>query len=142
MDEKKELERLETVNKIHRERVEDEISDVDADIAYSMLNLDKVHSTISKLTTARIFLFNQDQALNELENAKDLESKTAAYNKFMDLFITEQPKCNIDSLKSLVGYNIVKRWIENLFTWPEESNDKDLETVLSIIDKYYKMYIQ
>ena len=142
MDEKKELERLETVNKIHRERVEDEISDVDADIACSMLDLDKVHSTINKLTTARIFLYNQDQALNELENAKDLESKTAAYNKFMDLFITEQPKCNIDSLKSLVGYNIVKHWIENLFTWPEEENDKDLKTVLSIIDKYYKMYIQ
>ena len=135
MEEEKELERLEKVATIHRERIEDEISDVDADIACAMLDLDKIHSTINKLTTARVFLFNQDNAIAELEKAKDLETKTEAYNKFMDLFITEQPKCNIDSLQSLVGYKIVKHWIENIFDWPEEENDQDLKTVLSLIDK-------
>jgi len=141
MEEEKEKERLEKVATIHRERIDQEIANTDREIALNMLSLDKVHQTINKLTTARIFLFNQDNAVAELEKAKDLETKTEAYNKFMDLFITEQPKCNIDSLQSLVGYNIVKHWIENIFDWPEEENDQDLKTVLSLIDKYYKMYL-
>ena len=107
-----------------------------------MLSLDKVHQTINKLTTKRIFLFNQDNALKDLENSVSLPAKTIAYNKFMNLFVEEQPQCTINELKSLVGYNIVKHWIENIFDWADEDNDKDLKIVMSLIDKYYNLYIK
>ena len=142
MEEEKEKERLKRVEEIHRERIDQEISDTDKEIALSMLTLDKVHQAINKLTTKRIFLFNQDNALKDLEKAINLPIKQNAYNKFMNLFVEEQPQCTINELKSLVGYNIVKHWIENIFDWADEDNDKDLQTVMALIDKYYNLYIK
>lgn len=142
MEEEKEKERLKRVEEIHRERIDQEISDTDKEIALSMLTLDKVHQAINKLTTKRIFLFNQDNTLKDLEKSVSLPAKTIAYNKFMNLFVEEQPQCTINELKSLVGYNIVKHWIENIFDWADEDNDKDLQTVMALIDKYYNLYIK
>ena len=142
MEEEKEKERLKRVEEIHRERIDQEISDTDREIALNMLSLDKVHQAINKLTTKRIFLFNQDNALKDLEKAINLPIKQNAYNKFMNLFVEEQPQCTINELKSLVGYNIVKHWIENIFDWADEDNDKDLQTVMALIDKYYNLYIK
>lgn len=142
MEEQEELERLKKVAEIHRERIDQEIDDADKTIALNMISLDKVSKTINKLITRRVFLFNQDNALKDLENAINLPIKQNAYNNFMNLFIEEQPKCTINELQSFVGYNIVKHWIENIFDWAEEENDKDLKTVLSLIDKYYEMYMR
>ena len=139
MDEEKELERLDLVYNIHKERVDMAIQNTDKAIARNMLWLDKVHQEINKLTTERIFLFNQETALRELNEADSLSTKTKEYDKFMDLFIKDQPKCSIKELQSLVGYNIVKHWLDNLINdFGEEEEQKDFDTIMQIIDKYYK----
>lgn len=142
MDENKELERLDLVYNIHKERIDMAIHNTDRSIARNMLGLDKTHQEINKLTTERIFLFNQETALRELDEADSLSTKEKAYNKFMDLFIKDQPKCSIKELQSLVGYNIVKHWLDNLINeYGEDEEQKDFDTIMQIIDKYYKRFI-
>jgi hypothetical protein len=98
---------------------------------------------INKDLTARVFLFNQDNALKELEKAINLPVKQNAYDNFMKLFVEEQPKCTINELQSFVGYNIVKHWLDNLINeYGETEEETDYKIVMSIIDKYYERFLK
>ena len=142
-NEQEEQKRLKRVEEVHRERIDREIANRDKNLALGMLALDKTHKMINKDLTARVFLFNQDNALKELEKAINLPVKQNAYDNFMKLFVEEQPKCTINELQSFVGYNIVKHWLDNLINeYGETEEETDYKVVMSIIDKYYERFLK
>lgn len=134
--------RFESIKKIHRERIDLNISTIEKDLGYLMVQHDKIHKNIDKALSARIFLFNQDSKLREVEQAKTNEDKQKAYNDFMDIFINPSPQANASMLECFCSKKIVESWLNNLFPYSDEEAQQDLKTILAIIDKYYDKEVQ
>ena len=107
-----------------------------------MVQHDKIHKSIDKALSARIFLFNQDSKLREVEQAKTNEDKQKAYNDFMDIFINPSPQATASMLECFCSKKIVESCLNNLFSYSDEEAQQDLKTVLAIIDRYYDKEVQ
>lgn len=129
--------RFDLVKSIHRKRIDLNISTIEKDLGYLMVQHDKIHKSIDKALSARIFLFNQDSKLREVEQAKTNEDKQKAYNDFMDIFINPSTPANASMLECFCSKKIVESWLDNLIMYADDEAQQDLKTVLAIIDKYY-----
>ena len=134
--------RFEAVKSIHRERIDLNISTIEKDLGYLMVQHDKIHKSIDKALSLRIFLFNQDSKLREIEQAKNNKDKEKAYNDFMDIFINPSPQANASMLECFCSRKIVESWLDNLIMYADEEAQQDLKTILTIIDKYYDKEVQ
>jgi len=129
--------RFDLVKSIHRERIDHSISTIEKDLGYLMVQHDKIHKRIDKALSARIFLFNQDSKLREIEQAKTNEAKQKAYDDFMNVFINPSTPANVSMLECFCSKKIVESWLDNLIMYADDEAQQDLKTVLAIIDKYY-----
>lgn len=136
--EDKEVERIEFIKKFHKERIDKDEKQTNANIAALMLAQDSIIKDLRKYLQKKIFLLNQNNALKRLEDSTTDEQIEKSLDNFLDVFNEAIETPEIESLKFFISKDIVFEWLDGL---AEAGYDPEIENIKEQINQIYKMSI-